>query len=185
MDVKVIDNFLDAYAFDEIQKSIVGNNQFELYIGTQVAFTNIEQCTHDKVNNPDAMKEEEDNKWNLYFTHTYYNNDMPQSRYAEKVLNMIVPKFQSFGFHCLKRAKLNLYPNTPEIKEHQQHIDYPFPHTAALFSLNTCDGFTRMSDGTKVDSVENRLIIFDGSTLHNSSTTTNSKARYNINFNFL
>ena len=183
MDVKVIDNFLDAYAFHEIQKTIVYNNEFELFISTKVAFNNIEQCH--SLSNPDGMKEADENKWNLYFTHTFYNNDIPKSRYTEKVLNMIVPKFESFGFHSLIRAKLNLYPNTPEVKEHQQHIDYPFPHTAALFSLNTCDGFTRMSDGTKVDSVENRLIIFDGSTLHNSSTTTNSKARYNINFNFL
>ena len=183
MDVKVIDNFLDAYAFHEIQKTIVYNDQFELFINTKVAFDNMVHAT--RVNNPDGMKEAEENKWNYYFNHTFYNKDMPTSRYTEKILNLIVPKFQSFEYHSLIRAKVNMYPNTSEIKEHQQHIDYPFPHTAALFSLNTCDGFTRMSDGTKVDSVENRLIIFDGSTLHNSSTTTNSKARYNINFNFL
>ena len=42
-----------------------------------------------------------------------------------------------------------------------------------------------MEDGTKIDSVENRLLIFDGIRFHNSSSTTNAKGRYNINFNFL
>ena len=177
MDVKIIDNFLDAYAFHEIQKTIVYNPDFELFLQPIVAFDGKDM---------ESYKVEEENKWNFYFTHALYDNGMPMSKYAESILNFTVSKFQSLGiFKALLRAKVNLYTNTPEIKEHIQHTDYPFPHTAALLSLNTCDGFTRMSDGTKVDSVENRLIIFDGSTLHNSSTTTNSKARYNINFNFL
>ena len=183
MDVKVIDNFLDAYAFHEVQKSIVYNDTFELFLNTKVTFHDIEQCH--SVSNPDGMEQEHNDNWNLYFTHMFYDNNIPKSHYANNLLEFFIPKFQSFGFRSLIRAKLNLYPNTPEIKEHQQHVDYSFPHTAALFSLNTCDGFTRMSDGTKIDSVENRMVIFDGSTLNNSSTTTNAKARYNINFNFL
>ena len=177
MDVKIIDNFLDAYAFHEIQKTIVYNPDFELFLQPIVAFDGKDM---------ESYKVEEENKWNFYFTHALYDNGMPMSKYAESILNFTVSKFQSLGiFKALLRAKVNLYTNTPEIKEHIQHTDYPFPHTAALLSLNTCDGFTRMSDGSKIDSVENRLVIFDGSILHNSSTTTNAKARYNINFNFL
>ena len=41
-----------------------------------------------------------------------------------------------------------------------------------------------MHNGTKIDSVANRMVFFDGSQLHNSSTTSNAKERYNINFNF-
>ena len=108
MDVKVIDNFLDAYAFHEIQKTIVYNDQFELFINTKVAFDNMVHAT--RVNNSDGMKEAEENKWNYYFNHTFYNKDMPTSRYTEKILNLIVPKFQSLGvFKSLLRAKLNLY----------------------------------------------------------------------------
>jgi len=179
MDVKIIDNFLDAYAFNEVQEFLVYNTNFEVFINTKVTFNETSGFEEGMI------KEEEDN-WNFYFGHTFYDNNMPKSPYAEKLLQFFIPKFESLGiFKSLIRSKLNLYPNTLEIKEHQQHYDYPFSHTAALFSLNTCDGFTRMSDGSKIDSVENRLVIFDGSTLHNSSTTTNAKARYNINFNFL
>ena len=179
MDVKVIDNFLDVYTFNEVQKFIVYNVNFEVFINTKVTFNEYSGKEEG------MMKQEEDN-WNFYFGHTFYDNNMPQSPYSKKLLDFFVPKFQSLGvFKSLLRAKLNLYTNTSEIKEHQPHYDYEFSHTSALFSLNTCDGFTRMSDGTKIDSVENRMVIFDGSTLHNSSTTTNAKARYNINFNFL
>ena len=83
-------------------------------------------------------------------------------------------------------ATANIYlNNSVGIGEHPQHIDYGFQHTAAVFSLNTCDGFTRLADGTKIDSVANRIVFFDGSSQHNSTTCTNQKGRFNINFNFL
>ena len=43
----------------------------------------------------------------------------------------------------LLRIKINFYPNTHEVVEHTSHIDYDFSHTAAIFSLNTCDGYTK------------------------------------------
>ncbi len=69
--------------------------------------------------------------------------------------------------------------------EHGRHVDYEFENKAALLSLNTCDGFTRLEDGTKVESVENRMLFFDPGQKHNSSTTTNERGRFNINFNYL
>ena len=68
--------------------------------------------------------------------------------------------------------------------EHGQHRDYPIPHKGAIIYLNTCDGFTRLEDGTKVESVQNRILLFDASTLHNSTNTTNAKGRFNININY-
>ena len=65
------------------------------------------------------------------------------------------------------------------------HTDMEFSHTAAVLSLNTCDGYTKLADGTKVDSVENRIIFFDAGKAHCSTTTTNAKARFNIIVNYL
>ena len=99
---------------------------------------------------------------------------------------MFIPKFQKYGsVKSLLRIKLNFYPHTETLKEHGQHVDYDFSCYGAIFSLNTCDGFTRLNDGTKIDSVENRILFFDPSLKHNSTTTTNSSGRWNINFNFL
>ena len=83
------------------------------------------------------------------------------------------------------RIKLNAYPYTSVVKEHKEHVDYDFKNMGALFSLNTCDGYTKFNDGTKVESVANRIVFFDASNYHQSSTTSNAKLRYNINFNFL
>ena len=77
-----------------------------------------------------------------------------------------------------------MYPNTQEIYEHGKHTDYDFSHKAAILYINTCDGYTKLADGTKIDSVENRMLLFDASTPHQSTTTSNTTARFNINFNY-
>jgi uncharacterized protein (DUF1786 family) len=65
------------------------------------------------------------------------------------------------------------------------HTDKNFSHTAALLSLNTCDGYTKFADGTKVDSIANRVVLFDAGENHCSTTTTNEKARINLIVNYL
>ena len=86
---------------------------------------------------------------------------------------------------CLIRIKANLYPNTERLHEHPMHSDFPFPHSGALLSLNTCDGYTKLKDGTKIDSVANRILLFDPNEEHCSTTTTNVSARINININYI
>ena len=88
-------------------------------------------------------------------------------------------------YHSLLRIKGNFYPHTETLKEHAGHRDYLYSNTGALYSLNTCDGYTKLCDGTKIPSVANRILIFDSSIIHNSTTTTNAAGRFNINFNFL
>ena len=86
----------------------------------------------------------------------------------------------------LLRVKANLYPNSGEtLHEHEMHIDYKYPHYATILSLNTCDGYTGFLDGKKAESVANRIVIFDGSQKHCSTTTTSKFARINININYL
>ena len=77
-----------------------------------------------------------------------------------------------------------MYPNTEKIHEHGMHTDDLFPHKAAILSINTCDGYTKLEDGTKIDSVANRVLLFDGSKLHTPSTCTNQPVRMNININY-
>tara|TARA_B100001079_G_C16375811_1_gene499635 strand:+ start:583 stop:1089 length:507 start_codon:yes stop_codon:yes gene_type:complete len=130
----------------------------------------------------DPLNEE----WNWYATHTLYKDGKKCSEYSQEVYDIFFPHFEEIGIDGnLSRMKLNCYPRTEVMREHKSHIDYDKSHQAAIFSLNTCDGFTRLPDGSKGDSISNRIIFFNASQYHNSSTTTNSYARYNINFNFL
>ena len=64
------------------------------------------------------------------------------------------------------------------------HIDTEYSHKAAILSINTCDGYTKLKDGTKIDSIENRILLFDASKPHTPSTTTDQPVRINININY-
>ena len=124
-------------------------------------------------------------EWNWYATHTFYKDGVKRSEYFQEIYDMFIPHFKKIGIDSdLLRMKLNCYPRTEVMREHKQHNDYDNLNQGAIFSLNTCDGFTRLPDGSKADSIENRIFFFDASRYHNSSTTTTAPARYNINFNF-
>ena len=84
----------------------------------------------------------------------------------------------------LIRIKLNLYTRTDYLVHHDDHIDFPHSHKGAVFSLNTCDGFT-VIDGDEISSVANRMVFFDPSILHHSTNCTNKPYRMNINFNYV
>jgi hypothetical protein len=173
MDYKVIDNFLPEYIFPEVQETIVRNPEFPWYISPAVA--------------RQPGEDGDDGNWNWYASHTFYDLNRPCSPFWEIIDRYFLETFCKEDMcRSFIRAKANFYANKgDELVEHPQHMDYGFQHTAAVFSLNTCDGFTRLADGTKIDSVANRIVFFDGSSQHNSTTCTNQKGRFNINFNFL
>ena len=107
-----------------------------------------------------AYRNDDDHQWDWYHTHKLYDNDKITSEFFEPVYNMIIPKIREVSeYHSLMRIKVNSYPNTKIINEHDQHSDYQFSSYGGILSLNTCNGFTRLHDGTKVDSIENRFFI--------------------------
>ena len=119
--------------------------------------------------------------WRLfYLMHMVYENTI----LSPTAYNLIEPIIVQLGIKSLIRIKINIFPNTETIKEHGLHVDYEWPHKSALFSINTCNGYTKLSDNTKVESVANRMLIFDGRIQHSSTTCSNQPVRMNINFNY-
>jgi len=175
MRYKVIDNFLEKEAFEYLQNLIISSNGDDKDFPWKI-ITDVASKSYDESYNPEIEKQ----LWNWYAIHPIYKT-LPESPYFDDILNIFQNKW---SVKSLIRIKINFYPYTHEIKEHAKHQDYDFSHHGAVFSLNTCDGFTRMSNGDKVDSVANRMVFFDASEYHNSSTTSNAKGRYNINFNY-
>ena len=53
-----------------------------------------------------------------------------------------------------------------------------------LFGLLIYGIATGFDDGTRVDSIENRLVTFDGSVPHSSSTCTDKKNRLVLAINY-
>ena len=172
MDLKIIDNFLTDNDFNLLVSNTVGRND-----GHQVQFRVVSN-----VENFGAIEE----NWSWYMINMLYSTDTPQNEICGKIYEMFVPKFKKLAnFKTMIRIKMNAYPYTNVVKEHKEHIDFNYEHIGAVFSLNTCDGYTKFSDGTKSESIANRIVFFDASKEHSSTTTSNAKLRYNINFNFL
>ena len=172
MYLKIIDNFLTDNDFNLLVSNTVGRND-----GHQVQFRVVSN-----VENFGAIEE----NWSWYMINMLYSTDTPQNEICGKIYEMFVPKFKKLAnFKTMIRIKINAYPYTNVVKEHKEHIDFNYEHIGAVFSLNTCDGYTKFSDGTKVESIANRIVFFDASKYHQSTTTSNAKLRYNINFNFL
>ena len=168
MENKIIDEFLPQETFKEIQNEIL-SSRFPFFI------TN-------KVNDYQTGE----NQFDWYATHTIYEDNVAKSSYYSKWGNIFLDRINQIAkVRALLRIKVNFYPNSKKLIEHAPHTDDEVTHIGAVFSLNTCDGFTRLDDGGKIDSIENRIVFFDASTPHNSTTTTTDIGRYNINFNFI
>lgn len=159
---KIIDNSLPQEDFENI-KNFVLNSNFPWNLTPVV--------TNEKENLPITAS--------YYFTHEFWSgfNTEPQAQIFAPLLNLMECK-------AVMRIKANLYPSTETIIHHDNHCDYDFPHKGAIFYLNTNNGLTILEDGTEVESIENRLLLFDSSKLHHSTTCTNDKCRVNINFNY-
>ena len=173
MDLKIIDNFLDVSEFSTLINITIGRSD-----GHQTEFR--------VVSNVENFGVREEDYWSWYLVNMIYYEDIPQNEIYPNICNLFIPRFQHIAnFKTMIRIKMNAFPYTNVVKEHERHVDFSYEHIGAVFSLNTCDGYTKFSDGTKVESVANRIVFFDASKYHQSTTTSNAKLRYNMNFNFL
>lgn len=133
---------------------------------------------------------QEDNYDDWFLAHMVYSNyEILSSAFNDIKDKLIKPIMDLEGnnFASILRIKANFYPHTHVVNEHKPHADGKNTHRlrGALFCLNTCDGYTGFADGTKVESVENRLILFDSLESHYSTSTSNAQARINININYV
>tara|TARA_B100000902_G_scaffold24212_1_gene29148 strand:+ start:1381 stop:1878 length:498 start_codon:yes stop_codon:yes gene_type:complete len=165
--MKIIDNFLPEEDYDSLIYHIVGCRQFPWNYNWYVT----------------SQEDEKDDRNNWYLTNLVYATDPVHIKPEYDPIYQYV--ISHIKMDKLLRVKANMYPSTEKIFEHAPHMDYDYPVKGAIISLNTCDGFTRLEDGTKVDSVANRMLFFNSSAPHNSSTTTNVQTRINININYL
>ena len=168
----VIDNFLPDHIFEDVKNKIMGN-RFPWYVCDDIVNTNLgHTSTNEKYN------------WQLF--HLFYYNPHEISQYIEAV----DPLLLEISPMMLLKVKANLNPASEEIIEHGMHIDtYPVELaellTTSVFYLNTNNGYTLLEDGTKIESVENRLISFPATTKHTGSTCTDAKNRAVINLNYI
>ena len=199
---KVIDNFLPSEVFNELygillfsppsgnfgtiipQWQYTPNVDYETELSNLFGNINPSRTQLEQAN--DKLKDiitKKGNDWRIgYLTHLVYVQNM--GGVLSPLYDKIMPFKKPFNIKALIRIKINMYLNSETLKEHGMHSDYDYSHTGAILSINTCDGYTKLEDGTKIDSVANRMLLFDASKPHSSTTTTNQTVRVNINFNY-
>ena len=161
MDIIEIDNFLNQADYEKLRNIMLGDD-FPWYFQQEVLY-----FTKDKTQ--------------FFWSHVFFKHNEGITSSYYKILDPLLKKLK---FKALIRIKANLYSRQGKIIEHDNHSDFSFPHKGALFSLNSSNGFTILKDNTKIPSVGNRVLLFDPSIPHRSSTCTDAKVRCNININY-
>lgn len=171
MEIQVIDDFLNRQDFINL-KNFFTSDSFPWFIKN--VLSNEESETY---------KTTCDDKYNHQMVHVFYAKGIVRSQY----IDVVMPFFDLLGASIPLKAKANLLANTNEIVEHGMHTDTPhnFVHKTAVYYLNNNNGYTLFENGDKVESVANRMAVFDSNIKHTGSTCTDQPYRMVINFNYI
>ena len=174
--MQVIDNAVDQEYFDHLKKSVQHC----------ICWTFQEQVATSK-DDPDDEQ--------FYFVKSLYHN----LKVDDDFYYNLQPLFEALEIKAIIRCRIIMYVNQGKFIKHTPHTDYDSSHNAALLYMNTNNGYTGMvnddwvrgdtsdsifSDGNKVESVENRILLHDGSIPHYSTTCTDTRKRIVLAVNY-
>ena len=165
--IKIIDNFLPKDIFKEF-KDIFFNHQFPWYF--------MESSVCDGDNCP-------------RFNHVIYLDMESKSFVWESIKELIIESLDLKKNQSILRVKVNATPKTSEIVKTELHYDIisdnkSLPHNVAIIYLNSNDGYTFFEDGAKIESLENRCILFPGNLKHAGTSCTDADLRVVLNINY-
>lgn len=161
---KIIDNFLNQNDFNKLKDMVFADGFPYYYIKTL----------------NDNQKDVSD-KSPFYFVHTVFE----KYQITSDCFFNLKPILDKISAKALIRMKINFYPKTPKIVKHAFHTDLDFPHKGCILYFNDCNGYTLLEDGTKIETKENRVLLFNSGRPHASTSCTDKKARVNLNINYL
>ena len=161
--MQVIDDALDREYFEHLEKQMLHQNRFKWLFQEKV-----------------ATLEDDPNDEQFYFICSFYHHLMVEDDFYYE----LKPLFDALGVKALIRARAIMYMNQGKIIKHKPHIDYDYSHNAALLYINTNNGYTGMMNDDKVESVENRILLHDGSIPHYSTTCTDTCKRIVLAVNY-
>ena len=170
---KIIDNFLDKEIFLKIQYEICSSVFFAWYFQEFKDFK--ASASVDKITQRDLNQ--------YQFTHLFYDKYRPHS----DSFSLLEPLLNKLKVKSLIRIKANLIPYSPKFYEGYFHTDADHSHKSltAIYYLNTNNGHTSFEkDNKKVESKENRIVVFDSHLKHRGTNTTDQKRRIILNINY-
>ena len=159
--MEIIDNFLPEDQFNIIYKTMFEEYDFEWF------FTDGQNYP----NEPDKFM----------FNHVFVAiKEGINSHHFE----MLDPVLKKLGAYRIFRVKANLTVRTNEHEPSGFHVDGFDNSLTSIYYINTCNGWTEFETGGKVESVANRMLIFDSNLVHAGFSCTDQKTRILINFNY-
>jgi len=157
---KIIDNFLSDQEFTNINNLLTGEN-FSWYFNNYKTYNTIQEL------------------FDYQFVHIFYDKDTVNSDH----FNSLKPILNKLNCLSLIRAKVNLNPITQTLIKSKPHKDQSFKCKVALYYINNNNGYTMIED-KKIESKENRMVLFDSTTEHYGTNSTDCNNRMVINFNY-
>ena len=159
--MKIIDNFLEEDDFIRIQ-SLMLSDKFTWN------FSIVDERSYDIDD--------------YHFSHVFN----PEDNFFGLTIPFIDKIQEHSNIRKIIKVKANLQPRTNKNIIQSFHTDFPtdWKNKTAVYYLNTCNGYTLFADETKVESIANRFVMFDGHLEHTGVTCTDEPARFVINFNW-
>jgi hypothetical protein len=166
MNYEVIDDFLD-----------------------QSSYNNLKGMIEDDVNMPWFFKNTQVSKTkdSFYFYHVFYTHHESNSPLFPSINNLLLSKMD---IKALINVRANLVTNTYGYGFNNKHTDNytgDHSHKTAIFYLGTNNGSTILyldSGEKEIETVDNRLLIFDSGIKHHSKHQTDVDRRIVININY-
>lgn len=191
--LKIIDNFLDEYHFNELAKIVLGE-KFPWFYIENVSLPIEDHITSDPlaIETSGLNHVSLDREWEVQsFTYNlllpFFDKLRTELGYAESDLIRV-----RFSMKLQKIGYTSDNYNLP-------HVDYYYPHDTIIFYINDSDGDTRLFDQwfdpttginqTKFTTQEritpkaNRLVLFNGLQYHTASNPICSGKRVILNIN--
>ena len=188
---QVIDNFLTKSYHKELVELLDSAN-FPWYYNSHISYET-------------GKSPHGDNRlYETGFSHMFWDNrtggqrDSSYSWFWKPALYKIMDVVNN-DFIIRSRGDMTMY--THQLFEHDPHIDFSFPNISTVYYVNDSDGdtifynekakqyddikaFSKLNEVERVSPKANRLVVFEGDTIHTGSSPNKHKNRIIINSNF-
>ena len=179
--VQIYDNFLETKLFKPMQEILLGPTFPWLYNDKITAgkYNGIKQ-----LDNVNVVRHQDDDVFQ--FSHLFFVGPR-QIGWSTQTVN-ITPVLNAIAPRAWVRIKINLGTRDPEHTIGGWHSDAKIGApsanlTTAVFYMNTNNGYTLL-ETEKIESIENRLLVFPSDMLHTGVSQTDTKLRVTLNLNF-
>jgi hypothetical protein len=165
--ISVHDNFLEYEKFLEIENAM-NSRDFPWYYQNTIVYDNQEE-----LNDPNTYQ----------FVHLFF--EVRNGGICSNFYSILEPVITKLNAKVILRAKSNLLTKNENPKYFAYHTDFTYPTAkTAIYYINTNNGCTIFEDGTEVQSVKNRMVIFDNHIKHTGKTCSDESTRVLVNFNY-